>query len=65
MFDLSEAPFKEIAVVSNTTEAAAVAARKRLQAVLDEHVAAPAGDVASKKVARKAKRAAKKAGQNP
>jgi arylsulfatase A len=63
MFDLSEAPFKEIAVASDTTDAAAVASRKRLQAVLDELPTAPAGAAAEKKAAKaakKAKRAAKK-----
>jgi arylsulfatase A len=67
LFDLSEAPFKEIAVASNPAEAdaAALSARKGLQAVLDEHQAAPAGAAAGKKAAKKAKRAAKKAAQNP
>ena len=60
MFDLSEAPYKEIAVASDTTDAAAVAARKQLQAVLDDHPTAPAGPAAAKKAAKKAKRAAKK-----
>ena len=41
MFDLSEAPFKEIPVAANTTDGAAAAARKKLQAVLDTHKAAP------------------------
>ena len=39
MFDLSEAPFKEIAVASDTTDKDAVAARKALQSVLDDHKA--------------------------
>ena len=61
MFDLSEAPFKEIAVAGDTADAAATAARKRLQAVLDDHPTAPAGPAAAeKKAAKKAKRAAKK-----
>jgi arylsulfatase A len=41
LFDLSEAPYKEISVASDTTDAAALAARKHLQAVLDQHPAAP------------------------
>ena len=36
LYDMSGAPFKETLVATNTTEAAAVAARPRLQARLDE-----------------------------
>ncbi len=36
LYDMSGAPFKETLVATNTTEAAAVAARPRLQAKLDE-----------------------------
>jgi arylsulfatase A len=43
LYDLSEAPYKEIPVPSDTTDAAAVSARKQLQQVLDEHPAAPGG----------------------
>ncbi len=39
MFDLSEAPFKEIPVASDTKDTDAVAARKALQSVLDDHKA--------------------------
>jgi hypothetical protein len=42
LYDLSKAPFEEIPVADKTTDAAAIAARKTLQAVLDEHPAAPA-----------------------
>ncbi len=41
LFDLSEAPFKEIPVARDTTDSAAVAARQQLQAVLNDHPAAP------------------------
>jgi arylsulfatase A len=62
LFDLTEAPFKEIAVASSTTDSAAIGARKRLQALLDEHPTKPAGDTdkAAKKAKRKAKREAGK-----
>jgi arylsulfatase A len=36
LFDLSEAPFKEIPVAADSSDAQAVAARKELQAVLDK-----------------------------
>lgn len=48
LFDLSEAPFKEILVPKDTTDSAAVAARKNLQAVLDEHPARPGNPNAKK-----------------
>jgi arylsulfatase A len=60
LFDLSEAPFKEIAVAGDTSDASAVSARKRLQAVLEDHPTALAGPAAEKKAAKKARRAAKK-----
>jgi arylsulfatase A len=41
MYDLSEAPFKEIPVARDTDDQSAKTARKSLQAVLDQHVAAP------------------------
>ena len=40
-FDLKDAPFNEIPVAKDTTDAAALAAKKKLQAVLDDHQAAP------------------------
>jgi arylsulfatase A len=42
LFDLSEAPFKEIPVPADSTDSKAVAARRKLQAVLDAHPAAAA-----------------------
>lgn len=56
MFDLSEAPFKEIPVASDTKDTDAIAARKALQAVLDEHKALP-GKAIDKPKRRKAKQA--------
>jgi arylsulfatase A len=41
LFDLKDAPFKEIPVPSGSADAEAVAARKRLQAILDQHPAGP------------------------
>ena len=40
MFDLSEAPFKEIPISAESADPQAVAARQNLQAVLDAHPAA-------------------------
>jgi hypothetical protein len=36
LFDMKDAPFAEIPVPKDATDVAAVAARRRLQAVLDE-----------------------------
>jgi arylsulfatase A len=58
LFDLSEAPFKEIPVASTTADAAAIAARKQLQEVLDQHPAAK-GDP-NAKAGKAAKRKARK-----
>ena len=41
LFDLIEAPFKEIPVAKDTTDAAAIAVRAELQKVLDQHPALP------------------------
>ncbi len=41
LFDLSDAPFKEIPVAKDTKDSAAIASRKELRAVLDAHPAAP------------------------
>jgi arylsulfatase A len=41
MFDLTDAPFKEVPVARDTSAPSAVAARQKLQAVLDAHPAAP------------------------
>ena len=54
MFDLSDAPFKEIPVAADTTDEAAKAARKSLQAVLDEHKAAPFKPQAKKQARKEA-----------
>jgi arylsulfatase A len=43
-FDLKDAPFEEIPVAKDTTDAEAQAALKKLQRVLDEHQAAPWSD---------------------
>ena len=58
LFDLIEAPFKEIPVPKDTTDAAAIAARKSLQEVLDQQSTAPANGV-DKKAKKKAKKAAR------
>jgi arylsulfatase A len=60
LFDLSEAPFKEMPVAKDTTDPAAVAARKHLQSILDQHPAAPAQKDGTKKEKQKTKRAAGK-----
>jgi O-glycosyl hydrolase len=41
LFDMVEAPFKEIPVAESSVDPQAAAARKTLQAVLDQHKAAP------------------------
>jgi len=41
LYDLSEAPYKESLVASNTTDGAALSARSRLQAVLNQLPTAP------------------------
>jgi len=60
LFDMRDAPFTETPVPAATTDADAVAARKRLQDVLDQHPARPAIAAVDKQVrrARRAKRAA-------
>ena len=57
LFDLREAPFKEIHVPQDTTDAAALAARKSLQGILDEHPTAAATGGAKNKAAKKANKA--------
>ena len=59
LFDLSEAPFKEIAVAKDAKDAAAIAARKSLQEILDQHPTAAATGV-DKQAAKKAKKAARR-----
>ena len=58
LFDLSDAPYRESRVPEGTTDEAAVAARKSLQAILDQHRAAPAGG--NKKAGKAAKKKARK-----
>lgn len=60
LFDLSEAPFKEIPVAKDTKDAGAIASRKKLQDVLDQHPTSTGKptDRAAKK-AKKAKNAAR------
>ncbi|MSU59383.1 MAG: hypothetical protein EXS35_14630 [Pedosphaera sp.] len=63
LFDLSEAPFKEISVAKNAASTDAIAARKKLQEILDQHPTAarrlldPAQKAAKKE--KKAKKAAR------
>jgi arylsulfatase A len=57
LFDMSEAPFKEILVPAAATNAAATTARATLQKALDENQAAPA---VAKDGKKKQKKAAKK-----
>jgi arylsulfatase A len=59
LFDLSEAPFKEIPIADDTKDPAAMAARKDLQKVLDQLPTAAGNPNA--KAAKKAKRKGKKA----
>jgi len=59
LFDLRDAPFNEIPVPADTTDAEAIAARKRLQEVLSQHPAAPGVD-REEKPARKNKPAKQK-----
>jgi len=65
MFDLSDAPFKEIPVASDTKEKDAIAARAALQLVLDDHKALPGKPIdkqgKKQKKAQKAKRAQRQA----
>jgi hypothetical protein len=59
MFDLSEAPFKEIPVAKDIKDSDAEASLKALQSVLDEHKAIP-GHPIDKEQKRKNKAAQKK-----
>jgi len=61
LFDLSNAPFEEKPVASDTSDAAAKDARTSLQKVLDDHPTAPGKAVEpAKKAAKRAKRAAQR-----
>ena len=54
LFDMSEAPFKELLVPRDTASPAAVAAREHLQQILDRHPAAPGQEIVpAKKAAKK------------
>ena len=55
LYDLSEAPWKEIPIPSDTTNAAALASRAKLQQVLKDHPAAPGGATGKKGKAGKKK----------
>ena len=62
LFDMSDAPFKEMLVPAAATNADAQAARAVLQKVLDDHQAAPAtANVGKKKQKKAAKKKAAKA----
>lgn len=54
LFGLQDAPFREIPVPAGSTDSEAVAARKRLQEILDQHVAAAGGAKGGKKRRRRA-----------
>jgi arylsulfatase A len=58
LYDLAEAPYNEIPVSSTTTDAAAIAARRQLQEVLNDHPAAPGGP--GQKAAKAGKKKARK-----
>ncbi len=61
MFDLRDAPFREEPVAKDTADTGAVASRKRLQEILDQHTAAPRAEgVPPKKKQRQKKKNAKK-----
>jgi arylsulfatase A len=61
LFDLSEAPYKELLVPKDTAGPAAVAAREHLQEVLDRHPAAPGTKIEpAKKAAKKQKNIGRK-----
>ena len=60
LFDLAEAPYKEITVPKDTTDAAALAAQKHLQEISKQLPTAPAGKDAAKKAGKKEKRKGRK-----
>jgi arylsulfatase A len=53
LYDLAEAPYKEILVPSDTTDSAVIAARNQLQQVLKEHPTSPAGQGKKAKAGKK------------
>ncbi len=60
LFDMADAPFQEIPVPATTTDPVAIAARKKLQPILDAHPAATAGPKKANTAKRKARKAAKR-----
>jgi arylsulfatase A len=64
LYDMSKAPFEEILVPADTTDPAAIAARKRLQAALDKLNPGGGildqGDGTGRHASKKAKKEAKK-----
>ena len=61
LFDLSEAPYKEILISKDTADPAAVAARNQLQEILQQHPTAPGRENPNaKKAATRQKRLAAK-----
>ena len=59
LFDLKDAPFSEIVVPDDSAEIEAVAARKRLQEILDQHPAAPGVAIEGKKKQRRREKMAR------
>jgi arylsulfatase A len=59
LLDLSEAPYREVTVPRDTTDVAAIAARRKLQEILDQHPAA-----AGKSIKQVAKKKNEKGGRN-
>ena len=43
LYDLVEAPYKEVLVAADTTDQGAISSRKQLEEVLKQHPAAPGG----------------------
>jgi hypothetical protein len=60
LFDLSDAPFAEVALNDTTANSTAAAAKKKLQTVLDQHPTAPAPTDTAEKAKKKAERKARK-----
>jgi hypothetical protein len=61
LFDLSEAPYKEILIPRDSADSAAVASRNKLQEILTQHPTAPGRENPNaKKAAAKQKRLGRK-----
>ena len=58
LVDLKNAPFEEIPVGLDTTDAGALAARKHLQEILNQHPTAPGKDITKKNARKKKQRRA-------